>query len=127
LSPLAADQIVLDVSEQPDPIQRMQGIVARSRIVTVGDRLHLGTIDHLVRPQVAQIGFFAQAAGGGNHAVAELRKQRDRLKEQQENERMAKLYRQHVLKEPATPDTQIVQLQAKQKPQPEVRTAGFGD
>jgi len=56
-----------------------------------------------------------------------LRKQRDRLKEQQENERMAKLYRQHVLKEPATPDTQIVQLQTKQKPQPEVRTAGFGD
>jgi 7,8-dihydro-6-hydroxymethylpterin dimethyltransferase len=56
-----------------------------------------------------------------------LRKQRDRLKEQQENERMAKLYRQHVLKEPATPDTQIVQLQAKRKPQPEVRTAGFGD
>ena len=57
-----------------------------------------------------------------------LRKQRDRLKEQQENERMAKLYRQHVLKEPATPDTQIVQLQTKPKSQPqEARTAGFGD
>ena len=35
-----------------------------------------------------------------------------------ENERMAKLYRQHILKEPATPDTQIVQLQLK-KAKPE--------
>ena len=34
-----------------------------------------------------------------------------RLQQQQENERMAKLYRQHILKEPATPDTQLVQIQ----------------
>ncbi|MEK6299359.1 MAG: radical SAM protein [Acidobacteriota bacterium] len=44
----------------------------------------------------------------------------------QENERMAKLYRQHVLKEEATPDTQIVQLQIK-KAKPESAPAGFGD
>jgi len=57
-----------------------------------------------------------------------LRKQRDRLREQQENERMAKLYRQHVLKEQASPDAQLVQLQLKSsKPQPEVTPAGFGD
>jgi len=57
-----------------------------------------------------------------------LRKQRDRIKEQQENERMAKLYRQHVLKEPASPETQIVQIQLKSpKPQPEATPAGFGD
>jgi uncharacterized radical SAM superfamily Fe-S cluster-containing enzyme len=57
-----------------------------------------------------------------------LRKQRDRIKEQQENERMAKLYRQHILKEPASPEAQIVQLQVKSsKPQPEVTPAGFGD
>ena len=57
-----------------------------------------------------------------------LRKQRDRIKEQQENERMAKLYRQHVLKEPASPEAQIVQLQLKtSKPQPQVTPAGFGD
>ncbi|HWO02518.1 MAG TPA: radical SAM protein [Blastocatellia bacterium] len=43
-----------------------------------------------------------------------------------ENERMAKLYRQHILKEPATPDTQIVQLQLK-KAKPESAPAGFGD
>jgi hypothetical protein len=33
-----------------------------------------------------------------------LRKQRDRLRQEQENQRMAKLYRQHVLKEPASPE-----------------------
>ena len=44
----------------------------------------------------------------------------------QENERMAKLYRQHILKEPASPDTQIVQLQIK-KAKPEGAPAGFGD
>jgi uncharacterized radical SAM superfamily Fe-S cluster-containing enzyme len=57
-----------------------------------------------------------------------LRKQRDRIKEQQENERMARLYRQHVLKEPAAPEAQIVQIQLKNsKPQPQVTPAGFGD
>ncbi len=57
-----------------------------------------------------------------------LRKQRDRIREQQENDRMAKLYRQHVLKEPAAPEAQIVQLQLKKaRPQPEVTPAGFGD
>jgi uncharacterized radical SAM superfamily Fe-S cluster-containing enzyme len=57
-----------------------------------------------------------------------LRAQRDRIRETQENDRMAKLYRQHVLKEPAAPEAQIVQLQLKSsKPQREVTPAGFGD
>jgi tetraether lipid synthase len=57
-----------------------------------------------------------------------LRKQRDRLRHEQENQRMAKLYRQHVLKEPASPDAQLVQLQLKStEPSPEVTPAGFGD
>ena len=57
-----------------------------------------------------------------------LRKQRDRIREQQENERMAKLYRQHVLKEEASPEAQIVQIQLKSsKPRPAVTPAGFGD
>jgi uncharacterized radical SAM superfamily Fe-S cluster-containing enzyme len=34
----------------------------------------------------------------------------ERIRQEQENARMAKLYRQHILKEPATPDTQLVQL-----------------
>ena len=63
-----------------------------------------------------------------NSREEKLKKQRDRIKQQQENERMAKLYRQHVLKEPASPDAQIVQLQLKKaEPQPEVTPAGFGD
>src|SRR5437773_10698672 len=63
-----------------------------------------------------------------NSREEKLRKQRDRIKEQQENERMAKLYRQHVLKEPARPEAQIVQIKLKSsKPQPEVTPAGFGD
>jgi uncharacterized radical SAM superfamily Fe-S cluster-containing enzyme len=63
-----------------------------------------------------------------NSREEKLRKQRHRIKEQQENERMAKLYRQHVLKEPASPEAQIVQIQLKSsKPQPEVTPAGFGD
>jgi uncharacterized radical SAM superfamily Fe-S cluster-containing enzyme len=57
-----------------------------------------------------------------------LRKQRDHLRQEQENQRMAKLYRQHVLKEPASPDAQLVQLQLKStEPSPEVTPAGFGD
>jgi hypothetical protein len=57
-----------------------------------------------------------------------LKKQRDRIKVQQENERMAKLYRQHVLKEPASPEAQLVKLQLKKsEPQTEVTPAGFGD
>src|SRR5262249_21922468 len=45
-----------------------------------------------------------------NAREEKLRRQRDKLRTQQENERMAKLYRQHVLKEEPTPDTQLVQL-----------------
>lgn len=63
-----------------------------------------------------------------NSREEKLRKQRDRIKEQQENDRMAKLYRQHVLKEPASPEAQIVQIQLKSsKRQAEVTPAGFGD
>jgi tetraether lipid synthase len=56
-----------------------------------------------------------------------LRAQRDRLrKQQQENERMAKLYRQHVLKEEGEPAPKLVQLDLGKK-KPEVTPAGFGD
>jgi tetraether lipid synthase len=61
-----------------------------------------------------------------NAREEKLRAQRERLREQQENERMAKLYRQHILKEPSTPDTQIVQIKMKDAKR-EVTPAGFGD
>jgi hypothetical protein len=63
-----------------------------------------------------------------NSREEKLNKQRARINEQKENERMAKLYRQHILKEPAAPEAPMVQLQLKKnKPQPEVTPAGFGD
>ena len=63
-----------------------------------------------------------------NSREEKLKAQRDRIKVKQENERMAKLYRQHVLKEPASPEAQLVKLQLKKaEPQTEVTPAGFGD
>jgi uncharacterized radical SAM superfamily Fe-S cluster-containing enzyme len=54
-----------------------------------------------------------------------LRAQRERLK-QQDNERMARLYRQHILKEQGVEDPKLVQLGTIKK-KPEVTGAGFGD
>jgi uncharacterized radical SAM superfamily Fe-S cluster-containing enzyme len=56
-----------------------------------------------------------------------LRAQRDRLARDKENARMAKLYREVILKEPASPDTKLVQLGGIKKEQREVSGAGFGD
>jgi uncharacterized radical SAM superfamily Fe-S cluster-containing enzyme len=64
--------------------------------------------------------------GIAKNAREEKQRARAMKLSEQENERMAKLYRQHILKEPATPDTQIVQLQLK-KAKPEGAPAGFGD
>jgi uncharacterized radical SAM superfamily Fe-S cluster-containing enzyme len=64
--------------------------------------------------------------GIAKNAREEKQRARAMKLSEQENERMAKLYRQHILKEPATPDTQIVQLQLK-KARPESAPAGFGD
>jgi uncharacterized radical SAM superfamily Fe-S cluster-containing enzyme len=58
-----------------------------------------------------------------------LRAQRDRLRRAQENERMAQLYRQHVLKEPSEPAPTLVRLEPGKKPattQPE-GAGTFGD
>jgi uncharacterized radical SAM superfamily Fe-S cluster-containing enzyme len=62
-----------------------------------------------------------------NSREEKLRAQRDRIRQDQENARMAKLYRQVVLKEEPTSDTQLVQLNGLKKAEPEVRPAGFGD
>jgi uncharacterized radical SAM superfamily Fe-S cluster-containing enzyme len=64
--------------------------------------------------------------GIAKNAREEKQRARERLRQQQEHERMMKLYRQHVLKEPATPDTQLVQLGVN-KSKPEASPAGFGD
>jgi hypothetical protein len=64
--------------------------------------------------------------GIAKNAREEKQRARATKLSEQDNERMAKLYRQHILKEQATPDTQIVQLQLK-KSKPESAPAGFGD
>ena len=49
----------------------------------------------------------------------------EKLKEAKENERMARLYREHILKEPAKPEAPLVQLQNKSRKNEEAGT--FGD
>jgi uncharacterized radical SAM superfamily Fe-S cluster-containing enzyme len=64
--------------------------------------------------------------GIAKNAREEKKRARAMKLSDQDNQRMAKLYRQHILKEEATPDTQIVQLQLR-KAKPEGAPAGFGD
>jgi uncharacterized radical SAM superfamily Fe-S cluster-containing enzyme len=66
--------------------------------------------------------------GIAKNARQEKQRARALKMSQQDNERMAKLYRQHILKEEAAPETQIVQLKInKPKPQTDITPAGFGD
>src|SRR5437868_4895324 len=66
--------------------------------------------------------------GIAKNARQEKQRARAMKLSQQDNERMAKLYRQHILKEESGPETQIVQLKInKPKPQTDVTPAGFGD
>ena len=64
--------------------------------------------------------------GIAKNAREEKKRARAMKLSEQDNQRMAKLYRQHILKEEAAPDTQIVQLQLR-KAKPEGAPAGFGD
>ncbi|HKQ04156.1 MAG TPA: radical SAM protein [Blastocatellia bacterium] len=66
--------------------------------------------------------------GIAKNARQEKQRARAMKMSQQDNERMAKLYRQHILKEESGPEAQIVQLKInKPKPQTDVTPAGFGD
>ena len=57
-----------------------------------------------------------------------LRAQREKLRREQENARMAKLYREQILKEPAESAAPLVQIKlGTGKPKPETTGAGFGD
>jgi len=57
-----------------------------------------------------------------------LRAQREKLRKEQENARMAKLYREQILKEPAAVEAPLVQIKlGTAKAKPETTGAGFGD
>ena len=65
-----------------------------------------------------------------NAREEKIRARDAKLKQQQENERMAKLYREHVLKEQPGPElVQIGSIQPAPKPAPEEReeVGSFGD
>src|SRR5438067_3164050 len=66
--------------------------------------------------------------GIAKNARQEKQRARAMKLNQQDNERMAKLYRQHILKEEAGPEAQIVQLKVNKPPtKTDVTPAGFGD
>jgi hypothetical protein len=64
-----------------------------------------------------------------NSREEKQRARAEKMRQQQENDRMAKLYRQHVLKEEGEPEAPLVQLKlgGLKKQQPDVTPAGFGD
>ena len=103
----------------------------RHEIFAGGKAVPLNSVEHSLKLDEAivtnEVQHDLDELGIAKNAREEkLRAQRDRLRTQQDNERMAKLYRQHILKEPATPDAQIVQLQLKRE-KPQAEPAGFGD
>src|SRR5207244_4123500 len=56
-----------------------------------------------------------------------IRARDEKLKQTREDARMAKLYRQHILKEEPTPDTQIVQLGLGKTVKKQEEVGSFGD
>jgi 7,8-dihydro-6-hydroxymethylpterin dimethyltransferase len=104
----------------------------RHEIYAGGRAVELATTDHsmLLREELitTEIQHDLDELGiAKNSREEKLRAQRDRIKQDQENARMAKLYRQVILKEEPTPDTKLVQLSSPKKELPQVRPAGFGD
>ncbi|HKG22278.1 MAG TPA: hypothetical protein VKC34_10285, partial [Blastocatellia bacterium] len=57
-----------------------------------------------------------------------MRARREKVSKDQENARMAKLYREQILKEPAEPAAPLVQIKVtRTNPAEEITPAGFGD
>jgi uncharacterized radical SAM superfamily Fe-S cluster-containing enzyme len=106
----------------------------RHEIFAGGKEVGLNSVDHslYLRDEIVtkDVQHDLDELGIAKNAREEKQKARaERLRQQQENERMARLYRQHVLKEPGQPEPKLVQLEAGslKKKQPEVSGAGFGD
>jgi uncharacterized radical SAM superfamily Fe-S cluster-containing enzyme len=63
-----------------------------------------------------------------NAREEKLRAQKERMEQAKENERMARLYRQHILKEEGVEESKLVQLKGKGvSREEEIRPAGYGD
>ncbi|HMG35762.1 MAG TPA: radical SAM protein [Blastocatellia bacterium] len=105
----------------------------RHEIFAGGNSVHLESVDHslVLRPELItdEVQHDLEELGVAKNAREEKQRARaERLRQQQENERMAKLYRQHILKEPPAPENQLVQLRTTKGPaQTESTQAGCGD
>ncbi|MBI3952017.1 MAG: radical SAM protein, partial [Acidobacteria bacterium] len=105
----------------------------RHEIFAGGKSVNLNSTDHslVLREEIVtkDVQHDLDELGIAKNAREEKIRARERLKQQQEHERMAKLYRQVVLKESAEPIPPLVQIQlpSQIKPRPEVTSAGLGD
>jgi hypothetical protein len=107
----------------------------RHEIFAGGKKVHLASADHsLVLDQnivTMEVQHDLEKLGVAKNAREEkLRAQKERQKREQENALMARLYRQHILKESGEPEPKLVQLQGGLKSEPaprEISPAGFGD
>jgi uncharacterized radical SAM superfamily Fe-S cluster-containing enzyme len=104
----------------------------RHEIFAGGRRVELESEEHSLKLDEGIVTKEAQRdleeKGVARNAREEKQRERARRLSAAENERMARLYRQHILKEEAGPETKIVQLKmGEPKKQQEITPAGFGD
>ena len=109
----------------------------RHEIFAGGKKVQLGQLDHSLVLNAEHVAAAAQtdldAKGIAKTAREEKRRARDeKLRQQQENERMAKLYREHILKEQPTPELVQIGSIRPSKPAPVVEetreeVGSFGD
>jgi uncharacterized radical SAM superfamily Fe-S cluster-containing enzyme len=91
----------------------------RHEIFAGGKQVNLGSANHslVLDPEAVAKGRQTDLDEAGiakNAREEKLRARADKQK-QAENERMARLYRQHVLKEPAAPESPVMQIQGLKK------------
>jgi uncharacterized radical SAM superfamily Fe-S cluster-containing enzyme len=102
----------------------------RHEIFAGGKAVNLASAEHslVLRDDIVttEVQHDLDQLGIAKNAREEKQRARAMKMSKQDHERMAKLYRQHILKEEPTPETQIVQLKLN-KPKQDVTPAGFGD
>ena len=101
-------------------------IFAGGKAVPLTDGVHTLVLDEALVTNEVQHDL--DELGIAKNARQEKQRARSLKLSKADNERMAKLYRQHILNEEAAPDAQIVQLKInKAKPHTEITPAGYGD
>jgi 7,8-dihydro-6-hydroxymethylpterin dimethyltransferase len=93
----------------------------RHEIFAGGKNVNLGAVDHsmLLREELItqEVQHDLDRLGiAKNSREEQIRARAEKLRQQKENERMAQLYRQHILKEPVEEKPKLVQLELGSKP-----------